>query len=75
LRGNLGESIQLHAFGPFVAVALIAWCFKAISQRRLIPREIPAWPLAVGAVVLFAYWLMRLMFSYGLGFRGAPGFP
>jgi hypothetical protein len=31
--------------------------------------------LAVGAVVLFAYWLMRLMFSYGLGFRGAPGFP
>ena len=75
LRGNLSESIQLHAFGPLVAVALIAWCFTAISQRRLIPREIPAWPLAVGAVVLFAYWLMRLMFSYGLGFRGAPGFP
>ena len=47
----------------------------AIRQGRLVPRDLPAWPLGLNAAGLTLYWLLRLWLSYGLGIRGFPGFP
>lgn len=71
----MGESIALHAFGPLAAAALLWWSVMAIRQRRLLPRNLPAWPLGWGGLALVAYWLLRLGLSVGLGIRGFPGFP
>lgn len=70
LTGDLPEAFRLHAFGPLVAVALVGWSILAIRQRRLVPRQLPAWPLGWGAVALVAYWVLRLVGSYG---RAGPG--
>ena len=67
LRGDLQGSLQHHAFGPPVAITLVAWSVLALGQRRLrpvlpIPRAWrPGWPLALGiAVAMLSYWLARL---------------
>ena len=60
LTGQLSASVQWHAFGPLVAAGLIAWSIWAIVHRRLLPRICPRRPLAVGAVSLLVYWLLRL---------------
>ena len=60
LRGNLSESIQLHAFGPLVAAGLIYWSFIAIRDKRFIPKQLRAWPLGLIAIGLFIYWVGRL---------------
>lgn len=39
------------------------------------PRNIPAWPLGLGAAALVVYWILRLGLSFGLGIRGFPAFP
>ena len=57
------------------AAALIWWSITAIQQRRLIPANLPAWPLGLTGVMLLAYWLMRLALSFGQGVWGFPGFP
>jgi hypothetical protein len=75
LTGNLAGSVQLHAFGPIAAAALVWWSITAIRQRRLMPRDLPALPLAVAGLGLLIYWLMRLWLRYGLGFVGFPAFP
>jgi hypothetical protein len=75
LTGNLAESVQLHAFGPIAAAGLIWWSLTAIRQRRLMPRDLPALPLAVAGIGLLSYWLLRLWLRYGLGFVGFPAFP
>ncbi|MFZ9230005.1 MAG: DUF2752 domain-containing protein [Prochlorococcaceae cyanobacterium] len=75
LSGNLGESITLHAFGPLAAAALLWWSVVAMRQRRLVPAQLPAWPLGALAAALAAYWLLRLWLSFGLGVSGFPGFP
>ncbi len=75
LTGNLAGSVQLHAFGPFAAAGLIWWSLTAIRQRRLVPRNLPAWPLTVTGLGLLSYWLLRLWLRYGLGFVGFPAFP
>ena len=75
LTGNLAGSVQLHAFGPIAAAALIWWSITAIRQRRLMPRDLPAFPLAVAGLGLLSYWLLRLWLRYGLGFVGFPAFP
>ena len=75
LTGNLAVSVQLHAFGPIAAAALVWWSITAIRQRRLMPRDLPALPLAVGGLGLLGYWLLRLWLRYGLGFVGFPAFP
>ena len=67
--------MQWHALGPLVAAGLLWWSITAIRQRRLLPRQLPAWPLGWGALTLVAYWLLRLGLSFGLGIRGFPGFP
>ena len=69
LTGNLDGALQLHAFGPVVAGALLAWSVFSIRQRRLLPRELSAWPLGAGVVALLGYWLLRV----GVSFGGWPG--
>ena len=75
LAGELGESMALHAFGPLAAAALLWWSVVAIRQRRLVPAQLNARPLAWGAAALMAYWMLRLGLSFGLGIHGFPGFP
>ncbi len=71
LSGDLSGSIQLHAFGPLAAAALLGWSALAIRQRRLLPSGLPAWPPGPLAAGLILYWLLRLW----LAFRGFPAFP
>ncbi len=71
LTGNLDRALQLHAFGPLVAVALVTWSIVSIRQRRLLPPGIPAWPLGAGVIALLGYWFLRLGVSLG-GWTG-PG--
>ena len=75
LTGDLRTSVQLHAFGPLAAAGLLVWSLLAIRQRRLLPRDLPAWPLAAAGLGLLAYWLLRLWLSFGLSLRGFPAFP
>lgn len=75
LTGNLAGSVQLHAFGPIAAAALVWWSITAIRQRRLMPWDLPALPLAVAGLGMLSYWLLRLWLRYGLGFAGFPAFP
>ena len=69
LTGDLDGALQLHAFGPVVAVALVTWSIVSIRQRRLLPTGIPAWPLGAGVIALLSYWVLRLGVSLG----GWPG--
>lgn len=75
LTGDLPASLRLHAFGPLVAVALVGWSVVAIRQRRLVPRQLPAWPLGWSAAALVAYWVLRLVGSYGRAGLGWLAFP
>jgi hypothetical protein len=75
LTGDLTTAVRFHAFGPLVAAGLLWWSITAIRQRRLVPRQLPAWPVAWAAVALVAYWLMRLALRYSLGLRDFPSFP
>ncbi|MFO7627942.1 MAG: DUF2752 domain-containing protein [Prochlorococcaceae cyanobacterium] len=60
LTGDLVGSVELHAFGPLLAAALLWWSITAIRQRRLRPRALPAWPMGWAAAGLLGYWLVRL---------------
>jgi hypothetical protein len=75
LTGDWPTSLRFHAFGPLVAIALVGWSVIAIRQRRLVPIGVPAWPLGWGAVALVAYWLLRLVVSYGPGPHTVLAFP
>lgn len=74
LSGNLAQAVELHAFSPLAAGALLWWSVLAIQQRRLLPRDLQTWPLGWGMIMLVAYWLLRMWLSFGLGLRGFPGF-
>lgn len=75
LIGQWPTAVRLHAFGPLVAVALVWWSITAIRQRRFLPRQLSGGPLAAASVVLVAYWLGRLVVTFGLGWRTFPAFP
>jgi hypothetical protein len=68
LQGDLVGSVRAHAFGPLVAVGLVAWSLLAIRQRRVLPRWLRAWPsprhhpalVATLTLALLAYWVGRL---------------
>lgn len=75
LTGDLRTSVEWHAFGPLAALVLISWSLLALRQQRLWPKGLPRWPLPAAAVALLAYWLLRLLLSYGLGQWGFPAFP
>ena len=59
LTGNLRESVQWHAFGPIAAAGLLMWSAWAIQQRRMWPRHVPRWPVAMGGGSLLVYWILR----------------
>lgn len=71
LTGDLSGSLELHAFGPLVAGGLLWWSLLALQQRRLMPRALPARPLAATGLALLAYWALRV----GLSFHGLKSFP
>jgi hypothetical protein len=65
LHGDLGGAVELHAFGPLAAAALIGWSVLAIRQRQLWPQLLRRWNLrgwlpAGAAIALLGYWLLRL---------------
>jgi hypothetical protein len=68
LRGDLQGSLQAHAFGPLLAIALVSWSLLALRQRQLWPRlalgRRDRWlGTCTGAVLasaLLVYWLLRL---------------
>ena len=70
LTGDLDGALQLHAFGPVVAAALVTWSIVSIRQRRLLQTGIPAWPLGAGVIALLSYWFLRLGVSLG-GWAGS----
>jgi hypothetical protein len=67
--------MRLHAFGPAAAAALVGWSIVAIRRRRLLPKPLPTRPLGLVGVALLAYWLLRLVLSFGLGLEQFPAFP
>ncbi|MCS5697670.1 DUF2752 domain-containing protein [Cyanobium sp. FGCU-52] len=72
LHGHLADSVRWHAFGPLAAGALLAWSVMAIRRGRLFPVGLKAWHLGVAAVGLVAYWVGRLVLSYGMGIAAFP---
>jgi len=71
-RGDWHQSLELHAFGPVVAAALILWSVQAIRTKRLYPKGLEAWHLVVAALALLTYWAVRLGLNYGLGIQAFP---
>ncbi|MEX1315595.1 MAG: hypothetical protein AB1Z22_00530 [Synechococcaceae cyanobacterium] len=50
----------------------MGWSLLALRQRRLVPRQLPAWPLAAAAVGLVGYWGARIALSQLLGWTSFP---
>ncbi|MEI6359618.1 MAG: DUF2752 domain-containing protein [Synechococcus sp. ELA619] len=72
LRGDWLHALQLHAFGPLVAAALLIWSVQAIRRRRFLPKELKAWHLVAFTFGLVAYWAIRMGLSHGLGMQTLP---
>ena len=72
LRGDWHQALQLHAFGPLVAAALLLWSVQAIRTRSFYPKGLEAWYLVVVAVALLGYWAARMGLTYGLGLQAFP---
>jgi hypothetical protein len=72
LRGDWHQALQLHAFGPLVAAALLLWSAQAIRTRSFYPKGLKAWHLVVVAVALLSYWAARMGLTYGLGIQMFP---
>jgi len=72
LRGELGESLALHAFGPVLAAGLILWSVDALRRRQLYPRGLKAWHLVVFSAALLIYWGVRLVLHVSLGLEAFP---
>jgi hypothetical protein len=72
LRGELGESLALHAFGPALAAGLILWSVDALRRRQLYPRGLKAWHLVVFSAALLIYWGVRLALHVSLGLEAFP---
>jgi len=72
LRGDFGEALALHAFGPLAAAALLVWSVQAIRRRRLYPQGLQAWHVVAASLGLLAYWGLRMGLSYGLGLAAFP---
>jgi Protein of unknown function (DUF2752) len=72
LIGDLPGSVQLHAFGPLMALGLVAWSLLAIQRRRFLPLTIRGGRVAWLAVSLLLYWLLRMALQT---MAGIPAFP
>ena len=72
LRGDWPHALELHAFGPVVAAALVLWSVQAIRTKRLYPKGLEAWHLVAAALALLTYWTVRMGLTYGLGIQAFP---
>jgi hypothetical protein len=72
LRGDWHQALELHAFGPVVAAALVLWSVQAIRTKSLYPKGLETWHLVVAALALVAYWAVRMGLNYGLGIQAFP---
>jgi hypothetical protein len=72
LRGDWHQALQLHAFGPLVAAALVLWSVQAIRARNFYPKGLEGWHLVVVSVALLCYWAARMGLNYGLGLQAFP---
>ena len=72
LRGDWHQALQLHAFGPLVAAALVLWSVQAIRARTFYPKGLEGWHLVVVSVALLCYWAARMGLNYGLGLQAFP---
>ncbi len=69
LQGNLIDSINLHLFGPLVALGLILWSLKSIRCRNIFPYVIDSKFLAITPILLLIYWLFRITMTFGFKFN------
>jgi hypothetical protein len=72
LRGDWHHALQLHAFGPLVAAALLLWSVQAIRRQRFYPQGLEAWHVVAFVMALVAYWAIRMGLNYGLGIQMFP---
>lgn len=72
LHGDLGGSLQQHAFGPLAAATLVGWSVLAVRRRRLLPCRLPRWSLAAAALGLVGVWGTRLALQQALGWSTFP---
>ncbi len=64
--------MDLHAFGPIAAVALLAWSVQALWTRRLVPQGWKGSHLALATLLLLLYWAGRMGLTYGVGIAAFP---
>jgi hypothetical protein len=50
----------------------VGWSVVALRRRRLVPRQLPAWPLAASGLALVGYWVVRMVLQLGLGWSTFP---
>ena len=75
LQGDLVSSFDQHAFGPILAIGLLLWSIQAIRHRHFFPFSPRAFPIFIGTIFFFMYWLIRLSLTLSFGLRGFPAFP
>ena len=64
LQGNLISSINLHLFGPIVAITLILWSIKSIKYRNIFPFFVKLKTIFYITIILLIYWILRLIITY-----------
>ena len=64
LQGNLIDSINLHLFGPLVALCLLLWSIKSIRYRNIFPYLINSKIITITSILLFIYWLFRITMTF-----------
>ena len=69
LQGNLIDSINLHLFGPLVAIILLLWSIKSIKYRNIFPYVIKLKTIASTTIILLIYWLFRVTMTYVFNFN------
>ncbi len=69
LQLQLIDSINLHLFGPLVAIGLMVWSVIAIKDKNIFPFEISLKFTAFTTTILLAYWFFRITMTYAFNFN------
>ena len=69
LQGNLIDSINLHLFGPLVALGLLLWSLKSIRCRNIFPYFINLKIITITSILLLMYWLFRITMTFAFNFN------
>ena len=64
LQGDLLNSINLHLFGPIVAISLLLWSIKSIKYRNIFPYVVSLKNIASTTIIILIYWLFRITMTY-----------